>query len=192
MKNSIIVILISAFAFFAVSCGKMKEQESKKEEKKTEVRKDSVRKEQNTSAAEPKKYSEPSDKIVYVDVLPEEKADIPVSSLKEWKENDVKEYLDLSYTGSGKGGADSEELFLKKGDDGNLSAEYVTDNGHIKMSGVKIEGNKFYSVLSYNGITEEFNGKFMKFKAPVKGDSDYIYGLLINRKGNWKFFYMYF
>ena len=38
MKNSIIVILISAFAFFAVSCGKMKKQESKKEEKKTEVR----------------------------------------------------------------------------------------------------------------------------------------------------------
>jgi len=192
MKNLIWLVLVIAILFF--SCGNRgnSDKTSVKEESKTELKKDSIKQEKKEeSKKEIKKYETPTNKTVYVDVLPEDKADIAINKLTDWEEKDVKNYLDLSYTGSNKEDSESESILLEKGKDGKIVAKYILDNEKIIMENVRIEGNKFFAVLTLNNISEEFNGRFVKFKAPVKGDSDYINGLLINRKGTWKFFFQY-
>jgi len=192
MKNLILVVL--AFVLFFFSCGKAKNTvtSSVKDEKKTEVKKDSIIQEKKEDAKkEIKKYEPPTNKTVYVDVLPEDKSEIAVSKLMDWLEKDINNYLDLSYTGSFKGDVDSEGLYLEKSKDGKIVAKYIMDKGEILMTDVRIEGNNFFAVLTLNNLSEEFNGKFVKFKAPVKGESEYINGLLINRKGVWKFLFQY-
>lgn len=192
MKN--LFLLVLAAAIFTFSCGRLKntDKATVKDEKKTEVKKDSVKLEKKVeSTGEIKKYETPTNKTVYVDVLPEDKAIIEVSKLKDWIEKDVNNYLDLSYTGSNKGDAETEEIYIEKSKEGKIVAKYVLDKGDIPLKDVRIEGNKFYSVLTLNNVSEELNGRFVMLKAPVKGESDYIRGLLINRKGFWKFLFQY-
>lgn len=192
MKKLFLVILAVVFVTFSCGKGKNTENTSFNEDKKTTVKKDSVKQEKKEeSVVDIKKYNTPENKTVYVDVLPENKAIVDVAKLKDWIEKDVNNYLDLSYSGSNKGDLESEEILLEKSKDGKLVAKYKLEKGEITMKDVKIEGNKFYSILTINNVSEEFNGKFVMFKAPVKGESDFIYGLLINRKGVWKFFYQF-
>ncbi len=192
MKNLICLVLAFVLVSFSCGIGKNTETASVNKEKKTAVKKDSIIQEKKDEAiGEIKKYNTPTNKTVYVDVLPDEKAEIELSKLKDWIEKDVNNYLDLTYTGINKGDSESEEIYLEKSKDGKIVAKYKLDQGDINLSDVRIEGNNFFAVLTINKVSEEFNGKFVMFKSPVKGESDYLYGLLINRKGVWKFLFQY-
>jgi len=192
MKTLISFFLCIALFNIFTSCSKVNKDETKKVESQTETPKDTVKKESaGNSTTEIKKYDTPTNTTVYVHVLPDGKNIIPISKMIDWNEKDINNYLDLNFTADNKEGTDAEEFDLESTDDGKIVAKYSIAKGYVEMKNVKIEGNKFYAVLTLNNVSEEFNGKFVKFKAPVKGESDYINGLLINRKGVWKFFFQY-
>lgn len=141
---------------------------------------------QDSTKNEIEKYDSPTNTTIYISALDKK---VNLNELSDWIENDTNKYLGINYYYNAAGINDDtyEEI--------NFTEDKPRFRGgeekFIELNAVKITGNQFYSVLTINNIYEEMNGKFVKMKAPPNTESEFIYGLLVNRKGVWKFYYRY-
>jgi hypothetical protein len=137
-----------------------------------------------------KKYDSPANTFVYISAIDKK---VNLNELSDWIEKDTAAYTGINYYyNSDVVNNNSYEEINMSEENGKMIPKFQKGDGkYVELASVRIKGNKFYSVLTINAISEELNGKFVKLKAPLNAESEFIYGLLINRKGEWKFFYMY-
>ncbi|MBS1494771.1 MAG: hypothetical protein JST55_14745 [Bacteroidetes bacterium] len=137
-----------------------------------------------------KKYDSPTNDVIYISAIDKK---VKLSELSDWIEKDTSMYTAINYYYNSAGINDNsyEEINMSV-ENGKMIPKFQKGDGnYVELTSVRIKGNKFYSVLTMNGTSEELNGKFVKLKAPPNTESPFVYGLLINRKGVWKFFFMY-